>query len=107
MPQILKEPKLLKLRKLCEAAPNYECVMCGAWKAYTVAAHCNDVTAKGIGRKAPDFMVAYLCGVPGGCHDKADGRAGGWTLEEKRAFWNEAYRRTVAIWFREMWVFVK
>lgn len=95
-----KEPVISRVDKLREVAREYQCVMCGRF-GYTVAAHCNDVTVKGIGRKAPGYAIAYLCGQPGGCHDQADGRSGGLVKDAKRALWNEAYRRTVAIWFRD------
>lgn len=98
---LLKPQPIQRLSKLLAAARLYPCVLCRKHEQYTVAAHCNDVTMKGIGKKAPDFAVAYVCGDPGGCHDKVDGRAGGLTKEEKRAMWNEAYRRTVEIWFRD------
>lgn len=100
---IPKEPVIPKVDKLRVAAGNYACVLCGS-EGYTVPAHCNDVTVKGIGRKAPGYAIAYLCWH---CHDKVDGRAGGLTKEEKRSMWNEAYRRTVAIWFRDNLINVK
>jgi hypothetical protein len=98
---LLKPQPIPHLQKLIRAARLYSCVLCHKDKAYTCAAHCNDARDKGIGKKAPDFMVAYVCGDPGGCHDKIDGRVGGLTKDEKRAMWNEAYRLTVKIWFRD------
>jgi hypothetical protein len=92
-------------RRLREIACQYDCPVCGAWKAFVIAVPC--VEREEGQRWAPDYMVAYLCGQPGGCRDKYEGRVGSWTLEEKRAFWNEAYRRTVAIWFNDYWISVK
>ena len=97
---IPKEPVIARVDKLREAAREYPCVLCGR-VGYTVAAHCNDMTVKGIGRKAPGYAIAYLCGQPGGCHDRVDGRAGGLAKDQKRGMWNEGYRKTVAIWFRD------
>lgn len=96
---ILKEQVIPREDKLRLAAQHYDCVLCGKHKTYTVAAHCNDGNVKGIGRKAPGTMLAYVCGDPGGCHDKIDGRSGGLEKEKKRALWNEAHARTVRIWF--------
>ena len=93
---ILKEQVIAREDKLRVAAQHYDCVLCGRDKSFTVPAHCNDGNVKGIGRKAPGTMLAYVCGD---CHDRIDGRAGGLKREEKRALWNEAHKRTVRIWF--------
>jgi hypothetical protein len=98
---IRKEPVIPKVDKLRKAAKDYPCVLCGRAKRFTVAAHSNDVTDKGIGKTAPHFMLAYLCNVAGGCHDKVDGKVPGVTKDEKRSMWNEGHRRTTAIWFRD------
>lgn len=98
---LLKNLPIPKLDKLRRAAPKYACVLCGKDKRCTVAAHNNEVEWKGIGKKSPGFMIAYVCGDPGGCHDHIDGRAGGLPKAEKRALWDLAYKRTVAIWFRD------
>ena len=98
---LLKHEPIPKLAKLKEAARNYDCVLCGKHKLYTVAAHSNDAEFKGIGKKAPGWMVAYVCGDPGGCHDVLDGRCGGLSKEQKRSMWDVAYKRTVAIWFKD------
>lgn len=107
---LLKPPRVAGLARLRAAARQYPCVLCGKEGA-TVAAHCNDLNlfprsfgwlvGKGIGTKADDFLIAYLCGDPGGCHDLVDGRAGKLSKAEKRALWDEAYKRTVALWFVE------
>lgn len=98
---IRKPPVIASIDKLREAARNYPCVLCGRNKRFTVAAHGNDVTEKGIGKTGPAWALAYLCNVSNGCHDHVDGRAGGLKLEEKRSMWNEGHRRTVSIWFRD------
>lgn len=100
---IPKQPVVAKTAKLIAAAQKYPCVLCGR-EGFTVAAHCNDAVFKGIGRKAADWLVAYVCGQPGGCHDMIDGRAGGLSLDAKRAMWDRAYKFTVNIWMRDGWV---
>lgn len=95
---IRKEPVLPKVDKLRTAACNYPCVLCGKAKRFTIAAHCNDITVKGIGIKATGFLIAYVCSK---CHDLIDGRAGNLTKPEKRLMWLEAYWLTVQIWFRD------
>ena len=80
-----------RLQKLLDAARDYPCQWCGK-VGYTVPAHCNELAlGRGAYHKTADFLVAYLCGDPGGCHDLVDGRAGGLELEVKRAMWNRAY----------------
>lgn len=95
---IRKETTVAKVDKLREAARNYSCVLCAKAKRYTIPAHCNDLRAKGIGKKAPGYMLAYVCS---GCHDKIDGRKGKLSKAAKRAMWLEAYWLTVQIWFRD------
>lgn len=103
---LLKPFPIPRLQKLKDAARNYPCQHCGKI-GYTVAAHSNALAhGRGASFKTPDYMVAYLCGDPGGCHDLVDGRAGGLTLEEKRSMWNAAYAKTVALWFIERLVAV-
>lgn len=92
-----KQAKVPRTDKLIWAARNFPCVLCAKHKMYTVAAHCNDVRAKGIGKKAPDWQVAYVCTA---CHDLIDGRAGGLSLAEKRRMWLEAHWLTVNLWFQ-------
>lgn len=107
---LLKPAKVIGIDKLRVEARRYPCVLCGK-HGFTVAAHSNElnlfprgfgwIIGKGIGTKAPGYLIAYLCGDPGGCHDQADGRAGGLSREEKREMWNRAYVRTVALWWLE------
>jgi hypothetical protein len=87
-----RAPRLLK------AAQGRPCVLCGS-TGTTVAAHSNALEhGRGMGHKAPDYMVAYLCM---GCHDRVDGRSGGLKKAEKRELWLSAWLRTVSIWFEE------
>lgn len=97
------------LKKLRDAARNYPCVLCGKHNIHTVPAHCNELNhfprefgwliGKGLGTKSPHYLIAYVCGDQGGCHDKIDGRAGNLTREERHNMWCVAYVRTVIIWF--------
>jgi hypothetical protein len=103
---LLKVLPIAKLKKLRDAAREYPCAHCRK-EGFTVAAHNNELAlGRGAYHKTPDFLVAYLCGDPGGCHDLVDGRAGGLTLEQKRAMWCRAYVQTVAWWFRDARVVV-
>jgi len=87
-----RSPKLLK------AANGRPCALCGL-VGTTVAAHSNSIMhGHGIGHKAPDYYIAYLCQR---CHDEIDGRSGGLSKEEKRERWLDAFVRTVAVWFEE------
>ena len=104
-----EQPKFLE--KLRVAAQNYPCVLCERHKSWTVAAHCNDLNilprsfgylvGKGSGTKAPNFLIAYVCNFPGGCHEKIDGKSGGLSLDEKRELWRLAYVRTMALMWLE------
>ena len=85
-------------RKLLYSAMDRPCVLCGSLGT-TVAAHSNALEhGRGMGHKAPDYMVAYVCQP---CHDQIDGRSGRLTKEEKRQMWLEAWIKTVPIWFNE------
>ena len=87
-----RSPKLLK------AAAGRACTLCGS-VGTTVAAHSNSLAhGHGLGFKAPDFYIAYLCQW---CHDQVDGRRGGLSKEEKRDMWLRGFVRTVAVWFNE------
>lgn len=88
-----RSPKLLKAAK---DAPN--CMGCGTANmgGNLVMAHSNQLRdGKGTGIKAHDFRVAILCHH---CHMSLD--AGGhWGREDKREFWEQAHRKTVAWMF--------
>lgn len=104
---LLKLEPPAKLQKLLLAAKDYPCANCNR-HGYTVAAHSNELAlGRGFGHKTPDYMVAYLCNIPGGCHDVVDGRSGGLSIEEKRSIWRRAYCVTVSWWFRDGLVTVK
>lgn len=85
-----RSPKLLK------GANGEPCVLCQS-VGTTVAAHSNSQEhGRGMGHKAPDYYVAYVCQR---CHDLIDGRSGGLSKDEKRELWLRAFVRTVSLWF--------
>lgn len=93
-----RSPKLLK------AAKDQACVLCGR-RGSTVSAHCNMTEhGKGIGIKAPDCLIAFLCTT---CHSSIDGHSGRLTRDEKREMWYRAFARTVVQWFEQGIVVVK
>lgn len=60
-----------------------------------MAAHSNQQRdGKGMGIKAHDFRVAYLCSE---CHTRVD--SGKDDAEVRRGLWEAAHRATVAYWF--------
>lgn len=85
-----RSPALLQFAK-CQ--PCQRCRSTGT----TVAAHANSIAmGKGMGIKAHDYAVAYLCHP---CHDLIDGRVGKLTKSERDQEWRDAHIRTVALWF--------
>lgn len=86
--------QVVELKKLLIAARDAPCMSCGADDSTIVAAHRNE--GKGMGIKVPDYQVAYLCYQ---CHSELDNGTS-MTRDERRAFWNSAYVKTVAYWFR-------
>lgn len=88
-------------QKLLDAARDQACVICGS-VGTTVAAHSNLVEhGKGVGVKAPDYRIAFLCM---NCHSLVDGRVGKLTRDEKRAMWIDAHVKTVGILFEKGFV---
>lgn len=92
-------------QKLRDAAKNYDCVLCET-PGKTVGAHPNRVAlGKGVGCKAHDCYLAYVCDR---CHGMIDGQI---KLDEKYSSpeecWTIAYLRTVLIWFQDGLVRVK
>jgi hypothetical protein len=84
--------------KLLSAARDRPCVLCGS-VGTTVAAHSNSLEhGRGMGHKAPDWAIAYVCQS---CHDQIDGRSGGLSKDQKRELWLRAFVKTVGVWFLE------
>jgi hypothetical protein len=64
---------------------------CGLNDSTTVAAHSNQQRdGKGMGIKAHDYRIAFLCHT---CHAAIDQGSG--SREEKKQIWEEAHRKTV------------
>ena len=73
----------------------YKCQLCGVQDFTTVAAHANSVKlGKGMGHKAPDCFVAYLCNS---CHHEVDqGSAPGHVREQ---MWWTAHKRSIPLFW--------
>lgn len=83
-------------KKLLDLARGQSCVACGATDETIVSAHSNlPEHGKGMGLKADDSMVAWLCYR---CHTELD-QGRDMTRAEKRDFTLTAICRT----YREMW----
>lgn len=77
-----RNPRLLKL------AAHYPCQYCGADDGTIVAAHSNRQRhGKGMGIKAHDLCIAFLCNS---CHDAVD-------RQNDHLLWLEAHSNTVAL----------
>ena len=79
-------------RKLLDSARDESCASCGSEDGTIVAAHSNQQRdGKGMGTKAADYRIAYLCGK---CHFEID-QGSKLTKEERREIWESAHRVTV------------
>jgi len=79
-------------RKILELAHSSVCQGCGTSDGTIVAAHSNQQRdGKGMGIKANDYRIAYLC-FKCHCYIDSDPKA---TKEEKREKWEEAHRDTI------------
>lgn len=82
---------------LLELAKGQRCVMCGADDGTVVSAHSNlSEHGKGMGIKADDSMVAWLCHR---CHSNLD-QGSKMNRDERRDFTLTAICKT----YREMWL---
>lgn len=74
-----------------------QCMSCGRQNDGTVvAAHSNQQRdGKGMGNKAHDYRVAYMCHR---CHADID-QGSAWDKRSKAEVWEIAHRRTVGWWF--------
>ena len=85
-------------KKILDGARDEPCVLCGSIGT-TVAAHSNSLAhGKGVGLKTPSYYVAYVCFHH---HNLIDGREGKLTKEEKRELWQEAWIKTIPIFFEK------
>lgn len=83
-------------KKLLGLARDQACVMCGSQDGTVVSAHSNlPEHGKGMGLKADDSMIAWLCHR---CHSELD-QGKGMARAEKRDYTLTAICRT----YREMW----
>lgn len=84
-------------KKLLASANGAPCQFCGLQDGSVVAAHSNQQRdGKGVGLKASDYRIAYLCH---GCHDAVDGRRGKFNKDERREIWEIAHRSTIGYLF--------
>ena len=88
--------------KLLRAARDQTCTLCFVNDGTVVAAH--GPFEKGIGMKAPDCCIAFLCHK---CHAEVDGRTGMYSQEERQLNWARAYVRTMMVLFEQNIVVVK
>ena len=83
-----RNPKILALAK------GQDCQHCGINDDTIVAAHSNKIVhGKGVGIKADDFCIAYLCYK---CHTNYD------TGKMNQGEFNSAIIRTMKIWVPEI-----
>ncbi len=80
-------------KKILQLALEAPCQSCNGMDGTIVAAHSNQQRdGKGMGIKAHDYRVAYLCHK---CHTWVDSDPKA-TKEEKREKWEDAHRDTIA-----------
>ncbi len=94
----------LELPKLLAHAKGHQCMarlrdVCVGGNETSVPAHSNDPAhSKGIGRKAHDCYVVFVCMA---CHDWLDGRVTNPAPKEDRQYvWELAYMRQILEWLR-------
>lgn len=96
---ILDEQPVFRSEAYLAAVRTLDCVCCGKWRAYTQAAHSNQLMfSKAKGQKASDATAMALCGtIPGfaiGCHALLD-QGGKLTKEQRNQFEYEHIHRTI------------
>ena len=86
-------------KKLLAYARGQSCTMCGVCDGTIVAAHSNSQAhGKGMGIKAHDYRVAFLCAR---CHDWYDcRRPSASTREWRQARWQAAHEATIQILYK-------
>lgn len=79
-------------KKLLNLAKDAPCMHCGASDGTVVAAHSNQQRdGKGMGIKAQDYRIAFLCSI---CHHQVD-QGFMWNKEEKKSVWEDAHRKSI------------
>lgn len=92
-----RNPKLLKL------ASKSPCQCCGIEDFTIVAAHSNQlIDGKGMGIKAHDYRIAYLCYK---CHSEID--QGKMSATNKTEMWEYAHRKTIGWLFEQGYIDVR
>lgn len=81
----------MRNKKILNAARDCSCQWCGRMDGTTVAAHSNQLRhGKGMGHKASDRYVAFLCYF---CHSELD-QGKSLSKEDRRMMWQSAYEKT-------------
>lgn len=99
---------MTKLRKSARDCPR--CMSCGIENndpehGILALAHSNALQdGRGAYHKSPDIYGAIVCMK---CHDRLDGRVGGWNKEHKREEHEQAWIETMRWWIEEGYVGVK
>jgi hypothetical protein len=84
--------------KLRLGAADAPCMSCGIEDDTVVAAHSNQLRdGKGMGIKAHDYRVAYLCHL---CHYLID-QGSTYNEIQKHEIWEEAHRKTIGYMFEQ------
>lgn len=84
---------MFRSKKILAEAQHHPCQYCGADDGTIVAAHSNQARhGKGMGIKAHDCFVAFLCAV---CHAFVDFGQG--TKDEKASVWGQAHDKTLPL----------
>lgn len=83
-------------KKLLQLARHHECQYCNTDDGTIVAAHSNQlIHGKGMGIKAHDVFIAYLCAY---CHDVVDGRRRpGISQQTREEIWSIAHYNTMRL----------
>jgi len=85
-----------RCKKILQLAKGQACTHCGVNDGTTVAAHMDGLkSGRGIGMKAHDYLVAYLCNV---CHQDYDNSWNDFSGHGKEFAFYRAMIKTMAIW---------
>jgi hypothetical protein len=81
-----RNPKLLAIAK------QSPCQLCGVQDSTIVASHSNQlIDGKGMGIKASDYRIAYLCNA---CHYTLD-QGKQLPKAKRKEYWDQAHRSTI------------
>lgn len=98
----LQKVKPFRNKKILQLAKGEDCTHCGANDGTTVAAHEDGLASgRGLGLKAPDNRVAYLCHK---CHFIYDARGGDFYISPQRELnFYRAMLKTQEIWLPKLY----